>query len=270
MAGLRRPETLPPADSPGGGQQRCPQQMPPQAWDLQRAALPVGLLCAALAVCLAPERSVAVVLTLLALAFTPLGALCLSPHVESAKGVSIEHLIDMLRDKNLEEQVLATTAHGVDSVSKNKELRSMLQSVLKSAVTEAIKDEGFMADMVVTMTSSTLAAARNKELREATLSVMQQAVTDSLKDEGFMSAMLATLIKTTVGASRDLELRDAMQTVTKAAVTDALRDHGFMLAFQRAMCEGLKDSNIYRSAAAGMVSSLNPFHGKQGSSDAAA
>ena len=36
-----------------------------------------------------------------------------------------------------------------------------------------------------------------------------------------------------------------------------------MQAFQHAMCQGLKDSNIYRSAARGVVKSLNPFGGSE-------
>ena len=40
---------------------------------------------------------------------------------------------------------------------------------------------------------------------------------------------------------------------------DALKDEAFMHCFQQAMCQGLKDSNIYRSAARGVVKSLNPF-----------
>merc|ERR1719203_1587265 len=78
--------------------------------------------------------------------------------------------------------------------------------------------------------------------------------------------MVTTFTQSTIMASKDKHLQDALLSVTKEAVTDALMDDGFMVAFGDAMCKGLMDYNIYRSAAKGVVNSLNPFATRPSSS----
>eukprot|EP00913_Durusdinium_trenchii_P003748 g3470.t1 len=122
-------------------------------------------------------------------------------------------------------------------------LRAHLLDVGKDAIVRALKDQSFTAEMVSMISKAVLAASQNSELRDATLDVVKAAVTDALKDEGFMEEMLSTLTRATIVASKepDQELRDTLLGVTKEAVVDALRDEGFMNAFQKAMCQGLKE-----------------------------
>lgn len=174
-----------------------------------------------------------------------------------------ESLIEALRDDELQREVLSTLTSAVVMASSDRGLRDTFLGVTKDAVTEALKDEGFMAEMLSTITSAAISCSRNRELRDATLGVVKEAVTDALKDDGFMQDMLSTLTGAAISASRDRELREALTSTTKEAVSDALKDDGFMQAFRQAMCESLKDSNIYRSAAAGVVSSLNIFAGSR-------
>lgn len=172
-----------------------------------------------------------------------------------------ETVIDALRDENLQKELVSTLTKAAILSSGDHLLRAHLLDVGKDAIVRALKDQSFTAEMVSMISKAVLAASQNSELRDATLDVVKAAVTDALKDEGFMEEMLSTLTRATIVASKDQELRDTLLGVTKEAVVDALRDEGFMNAFQKAMCQGLKDSNIYRSAAKGVVKSLNPFAG---------
>merc|ERR1712046_22280 len=83
------------------------------------------------------------------------------------------------------------------------------------------------------------------------------------KDEGFIADMLAILTRAgtraCISASGDEELRQALTCVTKVAVADALQDERFMSAFRAAICESMRDGNIYRSAASGIVGAINPW-----------
>lgn len=174
-----------------------------------------------------------------------------------------EAVIDSLRDDELQKEMICTLSSGAIAASKDAGFLAAILSVTKDAVTQALKDEGFIAEMLSTLTGATVMASRDEELRGTVLSVVKDAVTDSLKDDGFMADMLSTITGAAISASKDQGLRDAMLSVTKDAVADALRDEGVMCAFRDAMCQSLKDSNIYRAAAAGVVGSLNPF-GRRG------
>lgn len=282
------------------------------SWEPRALALPALLLASGAVLVRNPERGPAVLLSLLGVACSPLGAVICAPQrrglSESWKRFVAVQLSDLLthtlvelssdversrqmltavsdairtaltnqqvtgalkdaviaaaRDERLQREFLATFTQAAVAASADKELRKALLTVTKDAVTEALADEGFMADMVSTISSAMLSAAKNKQLRDETLGIVKEAVTDALKDEGFMRDMLGTFSGAAIQASRDAELRDALVSVTKEGVADALRDEGFMNAFRDAMCESLTDRNIYRSAAAGVVSSLNPFGGR--------
>eukprot|EP00405_Crypthecodinium_cohnii_P008136 CAMPEP_0206420800 /NCGR_PEP_ID=MMETSP0324_2-20121206/1079_1 /ASSEMBLY_ACC=CAM_ASM_000836 /TAXON_ID=2866 /ORGANISM="Crypthecodinium cohnii, Strain Seligo" /LENGTH=285 /DNA_ID=CAMNT_0053884795 /DNA_START=209 /DNA_END=1063 /DNA_ORIENTATION=- len=167
-------------------------------------------------------------------------------------------ILEAARDEELQQQLMVTiTSAGIDTF-RNAELRSALLAVTKDAISEALKDDGFMQDMISTISMAMLSTAQNRELRDTALGVVKQAVTDALKDEGFMEDMLSVITKSAIAASGDVDLRNALLDVTKEAVTDALKDEEFIAAFRQAMCDSLKDGNIYRSAAAGVVGSLNP------------
>lgn len=174
-----------------------------------------------------------------------------------------EAVIEALRDAELQREIVCTISSAAIAASEDQGLRDALLSVSKQALSQALKDEGFMSDMLATMTEATVSAAKNRDLRDSILGVIKDAVADALKDEGFMGEMLTTGSRALVLASQDQELLSAMSNVTKLAVTDALRDGGFQAAFREAVCDSLKDSNIYRGAAAGVVGALNPF-GRRG------
>merc|ERR1712129_506836 len=108
-----------------------------------------------------------------------------------------------------------------------------------------------------------VAAARDKNLRAALLSVISEA----LRDEGFMAEMTSTMAEATVCAARNKELMDSCLQVIKIATTDAMRDSGFvseiteagMSVIRETLAESLKDGNIFRGAAGGVLSAINPW-----------
>lgn len=193
----------------------------------------------------------------LMLAFT--GSIRRAVANKEVMGTMKSALIEAAQDEDLQQQLLTTMTRAGINAFRDRDLRTMLLGVVKEAVSEALKDKAFMEDMVRTISMAVLHAAENRELRDATLKIVKEAVFDALSDERFMEQMLSMLTKSVVAASRDVELRDAMVGCTKEAVRDALKDDAFISSFREALCDSLKDSNIYRSAAAGVVGSLNPF-----------
>jgi len=133
---------------------------------------------------------------------------------------------------------------------------------IKEAMLEGVRDSTFTAEIIQTLVAAALSASEKKELRVALLEVIKQGVTNALNDERFMEEMLKTGSSAVIFASRDKELKDALGSVTREAITDALKDQSFMTAFREAAYDSLKDGNIYKSAAAGVLSTMNPFKPK--------
>lgn len=171
-------------------------------------------------------------------------------------------LLDSMGDEQLQAQLVTTVKRASVDASRDQEFQIAMVSVTKEAVTKALNDQGFMKEMVSTISRSCLETARNQEISRALIDIVKKGISDATSDKRFMDDMLQVLSGAVVDASQDTVLRNALLGVTKEAVTEALKDEDFIKAVRDALCDGLKDTNIYRSAAAGVVNSLNPFAAK--------
>merc|ERR1712046_103101 len=142
---------------------------------------------------------------------------------------------------------------------KDPILKEKLISVTKESISEALQDQGFLAEMVRTVTKGSILAVQDKEATAVIVSALKESLVEALQDEGFMTDMVGTLSKAAIQASQNRHLKDSLLEVTKDSVTEALKDEAFMKAFRFAMQGSLGDSGMYRAAAGGVVSALNPF-----------
>eukprot|EP00930_Biecheleria_cincta_P026438 TRINITY_DN18636_c0_g1_i1.p1 TRINITY_DN18636_c0_g1~~TRINITY_DN18636_c0_g1_i1.p1 ORF type:complete len:316 (+),score=65.57 TRINITY_DN18636_c0_g1_i1:44-949(+) len=164
-------------------------------------------------------------------------------------------IVEAMRVEQLHNEIVGTLTGSMVAASKDKSMRAALLSV----ITSSLKDEGFMQEMLDNMTAATVSAANNKELLASVLTVAKIAITDAMKDAGFVADVTSTMASAGISVARDEAVRDAMLGVAKAAVLDALRDEAFLDAIRGSLADSLRDGNIYRGAAAGMVGALNPF-----------
>jgi len=172
-----------------------------------------------------------------------------------AKTAMREAALEAMRFEELHSAIVETLTGSMIAASRDKSLRAALLGV----ITAALKDEGFVEDMLSTMTAATISAAKNRELRDSVLGIAKSAITDTMKDSGFLDDMTSALTSAGIRASQDESVQSAMVDIGKAAVTEALRDERFLQIIRDTLANSLKDGNIYRGAAMGVVGALNPW-----------
>merc|ERR1740121_2636007 len=94
---------------------------------------------------------------------------------------------------------------------------------------------------------------------DSCLRVIKIATTDAMRDSGFVSDVTSTITNAGISVIKDDDIRESMVNVGKLAIVHALRDEGFLRVLRETLAESLKDGNIYRGAAAGVVGALNPW-----------
>jgi len=284
-----------------------------RASNVQDVILPAVLFCAAAVIWISPERGLAVLLMLAALAASPfslmIGFQPPSMMIEAVKDACARHasdmilrvmgevtregdqlnrlldvaaesmrklilsaqvrkvmidvVLDVVRDHDLQDELLSIMTQVVIKASADRRMRDAILGVCKEAMLDVLKDENFTAEMIHALTDAAIGASKNKELRDKLVDVVKEGVGDALKDEDFMKEMLNVLTTAAVVASKDRDLLDSVSAVITEAGTLVLKDEVFIGSLRDTICASMTDHNIYRSAASGVVGSLNPFRGKR-------
>mmetsp|Transcript_88212 Transcript_88212/g.279008 ORF Transcript_88212/g.279008 Transcript_88212/m.279008 type:complete len:222 (+) Transcript_88212:197-862(+) len=197
-------------------------------------------MCAGAVVWVAPEKSLAVLL------FLGAGAVAVIAPVIGPLALKGKDVFEQL----LSDAIGRALVHLLDVWRLDRMLQDLSQTVHKGQL---------ISELMTKVSGAVVMASKHRDLQDSLLGVVKEAVTHSLKDDELMAVMLSMVTKGVTSASQDEDLKEAVLGVTRDAVGQAVKDEAFMNTFKDAICQGLKDSNFYRAAAHGVVSSLNPF-----------
>lgn len=164
-------------------------------------------------------------------------------------------VVDGMRFEQLHDEIVGTLTGSMVAASRDKGLRGALLGV----ITTALRDEEFMSQMLATMTDATVSAAQNRHLRDAVLGVAKIAITDAFKDESFVADITTALTDAGLRAARDSEIRGALVDIAKAAIVEAVKDDSFLKVLRETFANSLRDGQIYRGAALGVLGAFTPF-----------
>ncbi|CAK0792488.1 unnamed protein product [Prorocentrum cordatum] len=164
-------------------------------------------------------------------------------------------VVEGMRFEQLHDEIVGTLTGSMVAASRDKGLRGALLSI----ITTALRDEEFMSQMLATMTDATVSAAQNRHLRDSVLGVAKIAITDAVKDESFVADVTTALTDAGLRAARDGEIRGALVDIAKVAIVEALKDDSFLQVLRETVANSLRDGQIYRGAALGVLGAINPF-----------
>ena len=131
---------------------------------------------------------------------------------------------------------------------------SPLRDAVRQFIVESLTSEELHDSALNTLQTALIKASENEGLRSAALLVVRQAFVGALNDEAFVRDLMSSIVGAMVQASREEELTQSFLDVVTTAVTKALADERFVMELRGAITDTLKDGEIYKAGARGMVS----------------
>lgn len=133
---------------------------------------------------------------------------------------------------------------------------SAMRDAVRSSIIESLRDESLHDSALHTLENALIKASEDEGLRNAALYVVRQAFTGALNDEGFVRDLMSSIVGALVQASKEEELTKSLLDVVTYAVTRALSDERFVMELRGAITSTLRDGEIYKAGARGMVSAF--------------
>lgn len=194
--------------------------------------------------------------------FAGLGFLINETLIKSSQKTMVRHISDGI--------TLSMVEFSQDS-QKAENFTSALSETIRVALTndkltktfrdiaiESMRNEDLQSDILDTISNAMVRVSEDETLRKATLSAIEQGISHTLADKAFMDAMYGSLVSALVLTSQNEELQRVLLTVVTEAISSAVRDEQFMEELKQAMKECLRDSEIFRAGASGLLGAVLP------------
>lgn len=148
---------------------------------------------------------------------------------------------------------------------QNQQINKVITTV-KNFIIGLLTDEELHAAAIRTLQSSLIQASENTEFRDTALDVTKRAFVGALSDEKLIGELVDAIVDAIVSASQNEKLRKTMLEVVTQGMSDALEDEKFVSIFRGAVRDTLKDKDLYRAGARGILAAANPFSNAPASS----
>ncbi|CAB9512532.1 expressed unknown protein [Seminavis robusta] len=221
------------------------------------ASIPASLAVAAAICWLDPSKTGAVFFGLMALGFVfrrPLLELMTRPisqHITEAATKSWE---DLARDPDRFDRLLTASTDALKRAIGSEPLRA----TLKGAIVESMNDQELEGAMLDTINNAIVKSAQDEQLLTALKSVSKQSLLETLRDKEFMTQTVSSLVEAMLEASKDEGLKKALMEIATDSVSTALQDEKFVSMVRKVLKDTLKDKDLYRASAAGVVGAFMP------------
>ena len=207
-----------------------------------------------------PSRFPALFFVFMAFAFLRSEAL-----LHASKRVAVRHISDgitlsmtsFVQDSQQSKRFMAALSEVIHVALTN----DRLTKTFKAVAVETVRDEELQSDILDTLTLAIVRATNNEgnsRLSEVVLHAFEQGFSQALCNEQFMNSILNAIVQALVSASQNTRLRQAVLDVSTEAVSTAVRDERFMSELKQVMKECLRDSELFRAGAAGMLGAVIP------------
>jgi membrane carboxypeptidase/penicillin-binding protein len=134
-----------------------------------------------------------------------------------------------------------------------------LKTALKESLVASLMDEDLQDATLNTLQNALIKASENEGLRRTIIHVVKLAFVQALNDEDFVRDLMKSIVGALVQASKEEELTTAILDVVTRAVSQALADENFTNELRGAVKDTLKDGDIYKAGAKGMISAAFGF-----------
>lgn len=191
-----------------------------------------------------------------------LGILLKERLLHSSKRSMVRHIsdgitlsmVEFTRNQDESEAFMSALSETIRLALTNEQLTS----TFKEIAIESFRNEELQKDIICTFSTAIVRASEDTPFKKVLLSAIEQGISEALSDEDFMNSMFSSLVNALVSASQNEELREAIMNTTTEAVSTAVRDERFMNELKQAMKECLRDSDIFRAGASGLIGAVLP------------
>lgn len=173
------------------------------------------------------------------------------PAVQGMSAAITDALNSFASEENSEQADLLFDAL-TDTISKALQSRALMKT-LKGSITETLKDDELQQAGIHTLQSALVKASEDEEFQKTCMNVTQKAFISALSNEAFIKELMESVVNAIVMASQDDQLTKNVLGVVTQAVSNALNDEDFTNELRGAVKDALRDPDIYRAGATGMV-----------------
>jgi hypothetical protein len=142
---------------------------------------------------------------------------------------------------------------------------SALTSTIKASIMDTLKDDDLQRATIHTLQSALIKASENEGFRETAMDVTKRAFVGALSNKDYVDELMTSIVSAIVSASQNEELTKSLLGVVTQAVSEALADEDFVSEIRGAVKDCLRDGDLYRAGAKGMISAA---FGRKGSNEA--
>ena len=202
-----------------------------------------------------PSRAPALMFGLLAFAtifVSPVVTYFTIPAVEGLIGTATDAINTVTDDKYSEQRDKFFDAVAM-LISKSVQ-STALTTALKETLVAAVTDEDLQDTILNTLQTALIKASENEGFKSTALSILKQAFVGALNDEEFVRDLMSSIVGAIVQASKEEELTQSILEVVTAAVSQALADEKFTNEIRGAVKDTLRDGELYKAGAKGIVS----------------
>jgi len=128
-----------------------------------------------------------------------------------------------------------------------------LQATFRDVAIKSMRDGELQSDILNVVTGSLVKASNDENLKKVLLSSIQQGMSDALNNQEFLDAIFSSTMKVVVTGAKNTKLRDTVLNVATEAVSLAIQDKRFIQELKGVLKEVLRDGDLYRASAAGLV-----------------
>lgn len=174
------------------------------------------------------------------------------PAVQGMSAALTDALNTFASEENSEQADLLFDAL-TETISKALQSHALV-STLKHSFAETLQDDELQQVGIDTLQSALIKASENDEFQETALNVTKKAFIAALSNEAFVKELMESVVNAIVMASQDEQLTKSILGVVTQAVSEALADDDFTSELRGAVKDALRDGDIYRAGATGMIS----------------
>lgn len=177
-----------------------------------------------------------------------------TPFADIANGMVASTLDAFVSDENTarRERLICALSDVVSGTMRSSNVRD----AVKSSIIDSLNDDSLRDSALITLETALVKSSENEGLRNAVLSVVRRAFAGALNDEAFVRDLMSSIVSALVQASKEEELTASLLDVVTRALTKALSDERLVMELRGAITSTLRDGEIYKAGARGMVSAF--------------